>query len=73
MQGQQEDLSDLSRSQSTDKPKHQENTNMDGKFQETMHMPYNLIYKMEIINGRMLLTWKLNKSKNTKAGCNLTL
>ena len=47
MQGQQEDLSGLSRSGSTDKPKHQENTNMDGKFQGTMHMLYNLIYKMK--------------------------
>ena len=60
------DLSGLSRSQSTDKPKHQENTNMDGKFQVTMHMLYNLIYKMAIINGKILLIWKLNKSKNTK-------
>ena len=47
-------------------PKHQDNTNMDGRFQETMHMLYNLIYKMSIINGRMLFSWKLNKSKKTK-------
>ena len=63
MQEQQGDLSELSRSQNTDKPRHQENIFMDGKFQETMHMPYNLIFKMVIINGRMLLTWKLNKSR----------
>ena len=50
----------------TDKPRHQENLNSDGKFQETMHMPNDLIFKMAIINGRMLLTWKLNKSRNTK-------
>ena len=43
MQEQQECSSDLSRSQSTDKPRHQENKKMDGKLQETMHMPYNLI------------------------------
>ena len=36
---------------------------MDGKFQETMHMPYNLIFKMAIINGRMLLTWKIEQIK----------
>ena len=66
MQEQQEDSSELSRSQSTDKPRHQENISMGGKFQETMHMPYNLIFKMVIINGRMLLTWNKNKSRNTK-------
>ena len=44
MQGEQEDLSDLSRSQRRDKPRHQENTNMGGKFHETMHMQYNLIH-----------------------------
>ena len=55
-----------SRSQNTDKPSHQENINMDGKFQEIMHMPYNLMFKMAIKNGRMLLTWKSNKSRNTK-------
>ena len=66
MQGQQEDLSRLSRIQSTDKPKHQENTNMDGKLQETMQMLYNLKYKMAILNGKMLKIWKLNKSENTK-------
>ena len=49
-----------------DKPRHQENINMDEKFQETMHILYNLIFKMAIINERMLLTWKLNKSRNTK-------
>ena len=48
------------------KPKHQDNTNRDGKFQKPIHMPYNLIYKMGIINGNKLLIWKLNKSKNTK-------
>ena len=66
MQEQQEGSSEPSKSQNTDKPKHQENINMDGKFQETMHMPYNLIFKMALINGRILLTWKLNKSKKTK-------
>ena len=66
MQEQQEDSSGPSRSQNTDKPRHQENINMDGKFQETMHTPYSLIFKMAIINGRMLLIWKLTKSKNTK-------
>ena len=65
MQEQQEDSSELSRSQNTEKPRHQENINKDGKFQETMHMPYNLILKMAIIYQRMLLTWKLNKSRNT--------
>ena len=48
MQEQQEDSSEPSRSQNTDKPRHQENINMDGKSQQTMHMPYNLIYKMAI-------------------------
>ena len=31
-------------------------TNVDGKFQETMHMPYNLMSRMATPNGRMLLT-----------------
>ena len=66
MQEQQEGSSEPSKSQNTDKPKHPENINMDGKFQETMHMPYNLIFKMAVINERILLTWKLNKSRNTK-------
>ena len=35
MQEQQEDSSEPSRSQSTGKPRHQENINMGGKFQET--------------------------------------
>ena len=39
MQEQQEGSSEPSKSQNTDKPMHQENMNMDGKFQETMHMP----------------------------------
>ena len=56
MKEQQGESSELSRSQSTDKPRHQENINMDGKFEETMHMPYNLIFKMAVINGKMLLT-----------------
>ena len=71
MQGQQENLSELSRSHSTDKPKHQENTNIDGKSQEIMHMPRNLTFKMQIINGKMLLIWKLNRSKNTKYSKNM--
>ena len=66
MQEQHGDLPELSRSQNTDKPRHQENISMDGKCQETMHMAYNLIFKMVIINGRMLLTWKLNKSRNIR-------
>ena len=66
MKEQQEGSSEPSKSQNTDMPRYQENINMDGKFQETMHMPYNLKLKMAIINGRMLLTWKLNKTKNTK-------
>ena len=66
MQEQQEDSSELSKSQSTDKPWHQQNIHMGGKLQETMHVPYNLIFKMTTINGRMLLTWKLKKSRNTK-------
>ena len=39
---------------------------MGGRFQETLHMPYNLIIKMAKLNAKMLLTWKLNKSKETK-------
>ena len=63
MQEQQEGSSKPSKSQNTDKPKHHENINMDGKFQETMHMPYDLIFKMATINGRMLLTWKIEQIK----------
>ena len=46
MQEQPEDLSELSRNQSIDKPGPQESINMDGKPPETMHMHYNLIYTM---------------------------
>ena len=56
MQEQQEDSSELLKSKHIDKPRHQENVTMDGKFEEIMHMHYNLIFKMVIINGRMLLT-----------------
>ena len=66
MQEQQEDLSGLSRNQNIDKPKHQGNINTDGKSQEIMHMHYNLIYKMATTNGRMLLIWRLNKSRNIR-------
>ena len=45
--------------------------NIDGKFQEIMHMPCNLTFKMQIINGKMLLIWKLNRSKNTKYSKNM--
>ena len=44
MQEHPEDLLGPSRNQSIDKPGPQENINMDGKSQETMHMHYNLIY-----------------------------
>ena len=33
------------RSQNISKPRHQENISMDGKFQEIMHMPYNLMFR----------------------------
>ena len=59
-------LLEPSKSQNTDKPRHQENISKNGKLEEIMHMPYNLIFKMAIINGRMPLTWKLNESRNTK-------
>ena len=66
MQKQSEDLLGPSRNQSIDKPGSQENINMDGKSQETMHMHYNLIYTMATTSGRKLLIWKLSKSKNIK-------
>ena len=66
MQEQPEDLLGPSRNQSIDKPEPQENINMDGKSQETMHMHYNLIYTMATTSGRKLLIWKLSKSKNIK-------
>ena len=44
MQEQPEDLLGPSRNQSIDKPEPQQNINMDGKSQETMHMHYNLIH-----------------------------
>ena len=46
MQEQLDDVSEPSRNQSIDKPGPQESINMDGKFPETMHMHYNLIYTM---------------------------
>ena len=61
MQEQPEDLSELSRNQSIDKPGPQESINMDGKSPETMHMHYNLIYTMATTSGRKLLIWKLSK------------
>ena len=66
MQEQPEDLLGPSRNQSIDKPGPQENINMDGKSQETMHMHYNLIYTMATTSGKKLLIWKLSKSKNIK-------
>ena len=66
MQEQPEDLSEPSRDQNIDKPGPQESISMDGKFLETMHMHYNLIYTMATTNGRKLLIWKLSKSKNIK-------
>ena len=54
------------RNQSIDKSGPQENINMDGKSQETIHMHHNLIYTMATTSGRKLLIWKLSKSKNIK-------
>ena len=52
----QEDSSEeLSRNPSTGKPRQQRGTTMDGKFQEIMHMPYNMMSNMETPSGRMLL------------------
>ena len=59
MQEQPEDLLGPSRNQSIDKPEPEENINMDGKSQETMHIRYNLIYTMATTSGRKLLIWKL--------------
>ena len=66
-----EDSSELSRSQNIGKPRPQENISMDGKFQEIMHMPYNQIFKVVIIHGRMLLIWRLNKSRNIRYSKNM--
>ena len=66
MQEQPEDLLGPSRNQSIDKPGPQENINMDGKSQETIHMHHNLIYTMATTSGRKLLIWKLSNSKNIK-------
>ena len=66
MQEQSEDILGPTRNQSIDKPRLQENINMDGKSQEIMHMHYNLIYTMGTTSGRKLLIWKLSKSKNIK-------
>ena len=63
MQEQPENLLGPSRNQSIDKPGPQENFNMDGKSQETMHMHYNLIYTVATTNGRKLLIWRLSKFK----------
>ena len=41
-------------SPSTDKPEHQQGTNMDGKFEETMHVSYKLMSKMVTPIGKML-------------------
>ena len=55
MPEQQEDSSELSRDPSTDKARQQGGTNMEGQFQEIMHMLYNLMSRMAAPNGRMLL------------------
>ena len=60
MQEQAEDLLGPSRNQSIGKPEPQENINMDGKSQETMHMHYKFIYTMASTSGRKLLIWKLS-------------
>ena len=62
----QKDLSEPLRNPSADKPRHPRNISMDGKFQEIMHMPYNLMFRMVITNGEMLLILRLNRSKNIK-------
>ena len=61
MQEQPGDLLGPSRNQNIDKQRPQENKNMNGKSQEIMHMPYNLIYTMATTSGRKLLIWKLSK------------
>ena len=38
------------------KPRQQKDTSIDGKSDKIMHMPYNLMSKMAMLNGRMLLT-----------------
>ena len=55
MQEQPENLLGPSSNQSIDKPGPQENIYMDGKSQETIHMPHNLIYTMTTTSGRKLL------------------
>ena len=55
MPEQQEGSSELSRNTSTDKTRQQKGTNMDEKFQEIMHMPYNLVSRMVTPNGGILL------------------
>ena len=46
MSEQQEDSSELSRNPSTGKPRQQRGTSLDLKFQEIMHMLYNLMSRM---------------------------
>ena len=60
------DLSELLRNQSRDKLRHPEDISMEGKFQEIMHMSYNLMFRVVITNGEMLLTLRLNRSKKIK-------
>ena len=57
-------VSEPLRNPSTDKPRHPGDICMDGKFQEIMHMAYNLMFRMVITNGEMLLILRLNRSKN---------
>ena len=49
------DLSEPLRNPSTDKPRHPGDLSIDGKFQGIMHMSYNLIFRMLITNGDVLL------------------
>ena len=53
MPEQQGGSSELSRNQSTDKPKDQRGSSMDGQFQEIMHMPHNLMSKLVTPSGKM--------------------
>ena len=62
----QRDLSELLRNPSTDKLSHPGDIRMDGKLQGIVHMPYNLMFRMVITNGEMLMISRLNRSKNIK-------
>ena len=58
----QRDISELLRNPSTDKLSHPGDIRMDGKFQGIVHMPYNLMFRMVITNGEMLMISRLNRS-----------